>query len=94
MPWARAVTRWVLALLYALAGLLHLLVPRPFLGIMPTWVPAPELVIALTGICLLYPFDAADETRGCDSGGPRTNKTKHTQLVNTLRTNDNIQHIV
>lgn len=53
MPWARAVTRWVLALLYALAGLLHLLVPRPFLGIMPTWVPAPELVIALTGIAEL-----------------------------------------
>lgn len=50
---ARAVTRWVLALLYALAGVLHLLLPRPFLGIMPTWVPAPELVIALTGVAEL-----------------------------------------
>jgi len=50
---ARAVTRWVLALLYALAGVLHLLLPRPFLGIMPTWVPQPELVIALTGVAEL-----------------------------------------
>ena len=50
---ARAVTRWVLALLYALAGILHLLLPRPFLGIMPTWVPQPELVIALTGVAEL-----------------------------------------
>ena len=46
-------TRWVLALLYALAGVLHLLMPRPFLGIMPTWVPQPELVIALTGVAEL-----------------------------------------
>ena len=46
-------TRWVLALLYALAGVLHLLLPRPFLGIMPTWVPQPELVIALTGVAEL-----------------------------------------
>jgi protein PhnA len=43
----------VLALLYALAGGLHLLLPRPFLGIMPTWVPQPELVIALTGVAEL-----------------------------------------
>jgi uncharacterized membrane protein len=43
----------VLALLYALAGALHLLLPRPFLAIMPTWVPAPELVIALTGVAEL-----------------------------------------
>lgn len=50
---ARAITRWVLALLYALAGVLHLLLPRPFLGIMPTWVPQPELVIALTGVAEL-----------------------------------------
>ena len=50
---ARAVTRWVLALLYALAGVLHLALPRPFLGIMPTWVPQPELVVALTGVAEL-----------------------------------------
>lgn len=50
---ARAETRWVLALLYALAGVLHLLLPRPFFGIMPTWVPQPEVVIALTGLAEL-----------------------------------------
>ena len=43
----------MLALLYALAGVLHLLLPHPFLGIMPTCVPQPELVIALTGVAEL-----------------------------------------
>ena len=49
----RTVLRWVLALLYALAGVLHLLAPHPFLGIMPTWVPAPETVVMLTGVAEL-----------------------------------------
>jgi uncharacterized membrane protein len=44
---------WVLALAYALAGVLHLAFPHPFLGIMPTWVPAPEAVVMLTGVAEL-----------------------------------------
>ena len=40
-------------MLYALAGVLHLLAPRPFLGIMPDWVPAPEWVVMLTGVAEL-----------------------------------------
>ena len=45
--------RWLLALFYAAAGVIHLLNPAPFLTIMPPWVPAPELVVALTGIAEL-----------------------------------------
>ncbi len=47
---ARRITRVVLALFYALAGILHLVRPHPFLSIMPPWVPAPEWVVALTGV--------------------------------------------
>jgi uncharacterized membrane protein len=42
--------RVLLALLYLIAGVLHLAVPRPFLSIMPAFVPMPEVVVALTGI--------------------------------------------
>jgi uncharacterized membrane protein len=36
--------------LYGLAGVLHLIRPRPFVSIVPGWVPAPALVVALTGL--------------------------------------------
>lgn len=49
----RAGLRWLLAGFYALAGGLHLLRPAPFLTIMPSWVPAPEAVVALTGVAEL-----------------------------------------
>jgi len=42
--------RLALAGFYGLAGVLHLAVPEPFLGITPSWVPEPEAVIALTGV--------------------------------------------
>ena len=45
--------RWLLALFYAAAGAIHLVNPAPFLTIMPPWVPAPEAVVALTGIAEL-----------------------------------------
>mgnify|MGYP002721545852 CR=1 FL=1 len=45
----RAVARLVLALAYLAAGVLHLVLPEPFLTITPGWVPAPEQVIRLTG---------------------------------------------
>ncbi len=45
----RSALRWLLALIYAAAGVLHLLLPRPFVAIVPEWVPAPTTVIALTG---------------------------------------------
>jgi uncharacterized membrane protein len=40
-----------MAALYAVAGILHLATPDPFLAITPDWVPAPHAVIALTGLC-------------------------------------------
>lgn len=46
----RDFARWGLALFYGLAGLLHLILTRPFVSIVPGWVPAPELVVALTGL--------------------------------------------
>lgn len=61
----RTVLRWVLALFYAAAGVIHLSNPAPFLTIMPPWVPAPTAVVALTGVAelagaagLLQPWSA------------------------------------
>ena len=47
---ARTLTRWFLALVYLAAGILHVLIPEPFLGIMPPAVPIPEAVVFLTGV--------------------------------------------
>lgn len=46
----RTALRWLLALFYALAGYAHLARPEGFLAITPNWVPAPEFVVALTGV--------------------------------------------
>jgi len=46
----RAVLRWVLAALYLLAGVIHLVNPAPFLTITPAWVPFPEAVVLFTGV--------------------------------------------
>ena len=53
MVTARSALRWALGALYGVAGYFHLAAPRPFLTITPKWVPAPETVIWLTGICEL-----------------------------------------
>lgn len=45
----RTISRTVIALAYAAAGLLHIFVPAPFVQIVPHWVPSPALVVALTG---------------------------------------------
>ncbi len=62
----RAVFRWLLAAFYALAGIIHLILPEPFLTIMPAWVPEPEAVVLWTGIAellgsigLIQPFSPA-----------------------------------
>lgn len=51
--WVRPAVRMALALLYALAGALHLILPAPFLKITPSWVPFAPQVIALTGMAEL-----------------------------------------
>lgn len=42
--------RWLLAVFYFAAGVIHLVAPAPFLTIMPGWVPAPEAVVLVTGV--------------------------------------------
>ncbi len=39
-----------MAAVYGAAGIIHLARPAPFLSITPDWVPAPDVVIALTGM--------------------------------------------
>jgi uncharacterized membrane protein len=46
----RTGARWLLALVYLGVGIVHLRSPAGFLPIMPSWVPWPEAVIALTGV--------------------------------------------
>jgi len=43
----------VLATAYALAGVAHLTRPSGFVAITPGWVPAPAIVVALTGVAEL-----------------------------------------
>jgi uncharacterized membrane protein len=43
--------RLVMAAFYLAAGYLHVAAPDKFLPIVPGWVPRPELVIVLTGLC-------------------------------------------
>jgi len=59
----RPMLRWMLAAIYAVAGVIHLIRPEPFLTITPAWVPAPYAVVLLTGgaellgaIGLVQPF--------------------------------------
>ena len=59
----KTIIRIVFAVLYAIAGVLHIVSPEPFLTITPDWVPFPRSVIFWTGIAeiagsvgLLQPF--------------------------------------
>lgn len=61
----RLILRWVLVAFYFAAGVIHLVNPAPFLTITPSWVPAPEAVVLLTGVAeilgaigLVQPFSA------------------------------------
>lgn len=47
----RSVLRWLLAAIYLAAGVLHVAAPRAFLTIVPGWVPFPDEVVFLTGLC-------------------------------------------
>lgn len=46
----RAGFRWLLAIVYIAAGVLHLSSPGGFIAITPALVPFPEAVVAATGI--------------------------------------------
>jgi uncharacterized membrane protein len=49
----RRAVRWLLGIAFAAAGYLHITTPRPFVAIVPTWVPAPGAVVLGTGIAEL-----------------------------------------
>ena len=48
---ARTILRLLLALAYLAAGIAHVAIPAPFLTITPDWVPFPQQIILLTGLC-------------------------------------------
>jgi uncharacterized membrane protein len=50
---ARAIMRWILAVVFVAAGVGHLWAPEPFLAITPSWVPFAPQVIFVTGLCEL-----------------------------------------
>ena len=49
----RRIALFVLATAFALAGVAHLTRPSGFVAITPGWVPAPAIVVALTGVAEL-----------------------------------------
>jgi uncharacterized membrane protein len=53
MARGRTIARHALAIVYTLAGIAHLARPAGFVAITPHWVPAPELVVMLTGLAEL-----------------------------------------
>ena len=62
-PIGKRFARHVLVIFYAIAGVLHLAMPTPFLSITPPWVPWPTLVIALTGLAELAGAIGLAQTR-------------------------------
>ena len=49
--WARTSLRVLLGVIYFIAGVAHVRSPGGFLQITPGWVPYPETVVLLTGLC-------------------------------------------
>jgi len=48
---ARTAMRWLMALFYFAAGVVHLAATDAFLPIIPDWVPFPREVVLVTGVC-------------------------------------------
>ena len=40
-----------MALLYFLSGIFHFIYPRPYIKIMPTWLPYPYELVIISGVC-------------------------------------------
>lgn len=47
----RAALRYSLAAIYVIAGVAHIRSPAGFVQITPDWVPAPQFVVLVTGLC-------------------------------------------
>ena len=48
---ARWLARGLLSLFYGYAGFVHLRSPEFFLPIVPDWVPEPQIMVLVTGVC-------------------------------------------
>jgi len=48
--WPRRLLRWGLAVFLAVAGIGHLVRPEEFLAQVPPYLPAPELLVAVSGV--------------------------------------------
>ena len=46
-----AVSRWILAAGFAFAGGLHLVKPAMYAQIVPPWLPAPAMLVLVSGVC-------------------------------------------
>lgn len=46
-------TRVGLIIIFALAGMMHFVSPRTFIGIVPPWLPRPDLLVAVSGLAEL-----------------------------------------
>ncbi len=47
--WGRTAARWVLAAFLVIAGINHFLSPEIYVGMTPSWLPAPELLHRIAG---------------------------------------------
>jgi uncharacterized membrane protein len=41
----------IMAVLFVVAGALHIIIPQYYLRIMPPWLPAPMALVLISGIC-------------------------------------------
>ena len=41
----------IMALVFIAAGALHILKPAPYVRIVPPWLPAPALLVLISGLC-------------------------------------------
>jgi len=47
---ARAISRWVLTVFMVGAGVNHFVSPEPYVGMMPSALPAPETLVYVSGV--------------------------------------------
>ncbi|HEX3817760.1 MAG TPA: DoxX family membrane protein, partial [Chthoniobacterales bacterium] len=50
----RLFLRLALAIFFLIAGLGHLLMPGPYLAIMPPYIPWPKAMVALSGLAEIF----------------------------------------
>ena len=44
-------SRLLLALVFVTAGLLHFIYPDPYIRVVPPWLPAPAVLVIISGVC-------------------------------------------